>query len=136
MNSQTPQQSLEMKQSLDKASEPPTDIARYTGIRRMAVSSPEDRHSFRVRLECLLHALDVPDVRHDISMKEFLKWRMQVLWFLCLYLGSGHPYTAEFLLTVEREADPHSNGRFVIAGQAILEALRSDFDDGFLTDED
>lgn len=136
MNSQTFQQSLEVKQSSDQAAGLPKKMPGHTGIEPMTLSSPQHRQSFRDRLEHLINALHVPDIRHDISMKEFLKWRMQVLWFLNLYLGGGHPYTAEFMLTVEREADPHSNGRFVIAGQAILEALRSDFDDGFLVNQD
>lgn len=62
-------------------------------------------------------------------MRSFLKWRMQVVWFLHRYLGGGHPYTPEFVLTVDREADPYANGRLVVAGQAILEALLSDFDE-------
>jgi hypothetical protein len=94
--------------------------------------SPEEGLDFRGQLEQLLKTFDVSDARQDVAMAEFLKWRMRCLWFLYRYLGNGHPYYAEFLLTVDREPDPQVNARFVIAGEAILDALLSDLDAGLL----
>jgi hypothetical protein len=92
----------------------------------------EDRECFRAQVTQLVETFEIFDSRRDVPMKEFLKWRMRCLWFLYRYLGGGHPYYSEFLGTLEREADPHSNGRLVLAGQAILEALLADFEAGFL----
>jgi hypothetical protein len=137
MDTKSPSLSLEMDRS-DKSCErprlPPSDPAGIGGIRSL---SSEERQSFRLRLEHLLTAFEITDTRRDIPMRSFLKWRMQVVWFLHRHLGGKHPFTVEFVSTVEREADPHSNGRFVVAGQAILEALRADFDEGqlFFNDE-
>lgn len=133
MNKQSPTLSMEMDRSDEKSchrsSLPPSNSAGVAGVRSL---SAEDRQSFRVRLEQLLTSLEIADTRRDVPMRSFLKWRMQVVWFLHRYLGGNHPYTTEFVLTVEREADPHSNGRFVVAGQAILEALLWDLDEGQL----
>jgi hypothetical protein len=93
---------------------------------------PEKRQCFRVQLLELLKTLDVSNPRQDVPMKDFLKWRMRSIWFLCRYLGSNHPYTTEFINTVEREADPHSSGRLIVSGNAILEALLADLEEGFL----
>jgi hypothetical protein len=90
--------------------------------------SHESQDSFPAGPVQLLSTFDVPDSLKDVQMKEFLKWRMRSLCFLYRYLDSGRPYYSEFLLTVEREADPHSNGRLILAGQALLE----DLDEGFL----
>jgi len=138
MDTTSPTLSMEIdrvdEKSCDSSALPLWDRAGVVGIRSL---SPEDRQPFRNRLEGLLTAFEITDTRRDVPMRSFLKWRMQVVWFLHRNLGGGHPYTVEFVATVEREADPHSNGRLVVAGQAILEALLSDFDEGqiFLTTE-
>lgn len=132
MNTNTPTLSIEMDRSDNKSSEPTSLLSSNpSGFYEVRSSrSPEDRRSFRVRLEHLLTTLEVADTRKDVPMRSFLKWRMQVVWFLHRHLGGGHPYTTEFLLTVDREADPHAKGKLVVAGQAILGALLSDFDEG------
>jgi hypothetical protein len=138
MDTTSPTLSMEMDLSDEKSchspSLPPSNSAGLGWHRSL---SPENRQSFRDRLEQLLTAFEITDARRDVSMRLFLKWRVQVVWFLHRHLGGGHPYTVEFVATVEREPDPCSNGRLVIAGQAILEALLSDFDEGqiFLTTE-
>jgi len=128
MDNKNPTPSMQMSddQSRDR---PPLSSLDPAGVRGRRSLSPEARQSFRVRLEQILTTLEITDVRRDVPMRSFLKWRMRVVWFLHRHLGAGHPYTTEFVLTVEREADPHSNGRFVVAGLAILEALLSDFDE-------
>jgi hypothetical protein len=131
MDAKSPTLSLEMDRPDDQSCErpplPPSDHAGVGGVRSLSL---EDQRSFRVRLERLLTTFEITDTKRDVPMRSFLKWRMQVVWFLHRHLGGKHPFTVEFVSTVEREADPHSNGRFVIAGQAILEALLSDFDEG------
>lgn len=130
MDTEPPALSIQIDRS-DKSRESPAppqlDPIGNGGIRSL---SPEDQRSFRNRLEQLLTTLEITDTRRDVPMRSFLKWRMQVVWFLNRHLGALHPYTVEFIATVDREADPYSNGRLVIAGQAILEALLSDFDEG------
>lgn len=138
MDAKSPTLSLKMDRSdgkfRDRPPMPMSDPAGICGIRSL---SPEERQSFRDRLERLLTAFEITDTRRDVPMRSFLKWRMQVVWFLHSHLGGTHPYTLEFVATVDREADPHSNGRLVVAGQAILEALLADFDEGqiFLNNE-
>jgi hypothetical protein len=98
--------------------------------------SPENRELFRQQLAQLIKTFDISDASQDVAMAEFLKWRMRCLWFLYRCLGNGHPYYSEFLLTVDRDPDPHSSGRLVIAAQGILEALLCDLDAGFLFRDD
>lgn len=133
MNKQSPTLSMEMDRSEEKFCDRPSlPSSNSAGLGWHRSLSVEDRQSFRDRLEQLLTSLEITDTRRDVPMRLFLKWRMQVVWFLNRYLGGNHPYTTEFVLTVEREADPHSNGRLVLAGQAILEALLWDLDEGHL----
>lgn len=132
MDTKNPTLSMAMDRSNDDKSRDRTSLhsGNSVGTRSETVLSLEDRRSFRNRLEQLLTTLEITDTRRDVPMRSFLKWRMQVVWFLHSYLGGGHPYTVEFVATVDREPDPCSNGRLVIAGQALLEALLSDFDEG------
>jgi hypothetical protein len=133
MVTQNPNLSLDMDRSGHKSCEPsPLPSSILAGVGGIRLPSPEERKAFRIILEQLLTTLEVTDVRNDVPMRSFLKWRMQTIWFLCRYLGDRHPYTVEFMLTVEREADPYVNARFIVAGQAILEALLTDFDEGHL----
>jgi hypothetical protein len=137
MDPRNPSLSLELEQLENQVLDRPLmPASRLAGTGRVQFPPQEDRASFRQQLDQLLTTFDVPDARQDVPMKEFLTWRMRSLWFLYRYLGSNHPYTSEFLSTVEREADPHSNGRLVIAAQAILEALSCDLDAGFLFRDD
>lgn len=125
--------SLELEQRESPAGESPViPSGSPTGEGDVRFLSPEHRESFREQLTQLIETFDISDPRQDVPMKEFLRWRMRSLWFLYRYLGGAHPYTSEFLFTVEREADPHGNGRSLMGGQAILEALLSDLDAGFL----
>ena len=129
--------SLGLEQRENAADEGPTlPSVGPTGVEDVRFLSPEHRESFRGQLSQLLTEFDISDPRKEVPMKEFLKWRMRCLWFLYRHLGGAHPYTSEFVSTVEREADPHGNGRSLIGGQAILEALLCDLDDGFLCRND
>jgi hypothetical protein len=134
MNTNTPKLSIQMDRSDNKSCGPTSLLSSNpSGFYEVrSFRSPEDRRSFRVRLEQLLTTLEVADTRKDVPMRSFLKWRMRCVWFLHRYLGGGHPYTQEFVETVDREADPYSNGRLMVARQAILEALLSDVDEGQL----
>jgi hypothetical protein len=138
MDPHRPALSLETDQLDNEPAESPT----YSPSKPAAIDgwvrylSPEKRLAFRGQLEQLLKTFDVSDARQDVSMREFLAWRMRSVWFLHRHLGSGHPYYAEFVLSVDRDPDPHSNGRLVIAAQAILEALLCDLDAGFLFRDD
>lgn len=129
MDQHTPSMSLQMSQLDGRRKE-----SQFTSTESGDVSSlpPEKRGCFRVQLLELLTTLDVSNPRQDVPMRDFLKWRMRCIWFLWRHLGSNHPYTTEFIDTVEREADPHSNGRFIVSGNAIFEALLADFEEGFI----
>lgn len=133
MHPQRPPLTLAMEQLADQVCEDSMiPCSRPGGICGIRVSSPQNREPFRIRLKEVLRKLAVPDSRHDVSMREFLKWRIQVLWFLHQHFGGDHPYRVEFLLTVEREADPRSNGIFMVAAQAIREAVQSYLNDSFM----
>jgi hypothetical protein len=125
--------SLELEQRESPAGESPVvPSVGHIGVENVQFLLPEHRESFQEQLNQLRTEFDISDPRQDVPMREFLKWRMRCLWFLYRYLGSGNPYYAEFVLTLSRETDPHVDGRFVIAGKALLDALLSDLDDGFL----
>lgn len=82
---------------------------------------------FIARLEMLLHQIDMTDAGEDVPLKVFIKWKMQAHWLLARCLGPDHPYTREFVSTVDNKEDPCSNNTQYIAGLGILEALREDF---------
>jgi hypothetical protein len=124
--------SLDLVQLHDSGSEHPAGSSlSFTDTNEVRSVPGEERKTFRARLTGLLETFDIPDARKDIPMREFLKWRMQVISVLHYYLGSAQPYSTEFLITAEREVDSCVSARLVIAGEAILEALLNDLDEGF-----